>query len=77
MLKGDFSLDRVLHTFGHAIAMDQHWLTLYLEAHWRHHGQLDKPAPTRFWHHVPTIVDTAVDWAEEERLDTDARELAA
>ncbi len=60
--KGDFSLDRVLGTFGHAVAMDQHWLSLYLEAHWRDHGELAKSRETRFWNKVPAMLDAAADW---------------
>src|SRR5262245_56607810 len=68
--RGEFTQIEVMQTFGHAIAMDQHLIRIYLEAHWRHHQILDQPLKDRFWKNVPTIVENAASWKENSEKTT-------
>jgi len=68
--RGEFTQTEVMRTFGHAIAMDQHLIRIYLEAHWRYHKEYDKPSGSRFWSNVPTIVNDAVSWKAKSENKT-------
>jgi hypothetical protein len=58
-LNKEFMEEQVMETFSSAINMDSELITLYLEAHWKEHGELNKDLNSRFWKYVPAIVDKA------------------
>jgi hypothetical protein len=60
--RGEFTQTEVMRSIGHGIAMDQHLIRLYLDAHWDAHKEGDKALRDRFWSNVPTIVDQAASW---------------
>lgn len=70
LARGEFTQAEVMRIFGHALAMDQHLIRIYLEAHWRDHEEHEKPRESRFWGSVPTIVNDAVSWKANSEKNT-------
>lgn len=58
-LDKEFSEENIMERFSPAINMDSHLITLYLEAHWKEHNELNKEINARFWKYVPVIVEKA------------------
>jgi hypothetical protein len=59
---GEFTRDDVMRKFGDGIFMDKQLIDVYLDAHWRDHGELEKAPRDRFWHNVPDIVNAVESW---------------
>lgn len=59
---GEFTRDDVMRKFGDGIFMNKQLIDVYLDAHWRDHGELEKAPRNRFWSNVPDIVDVVESW---------------
>jgi hypothetical protein len=62
MKNGEFTRDDVMRKFGDGILMDKQLIDIYLNAHWRDHGELEKELRDRFWNNVPDVLLAVESW---------------
>ncbi|MFX0199645.1 MAG: hypothetical protein ACFFCW_26275 [Candidatus Hodarchaeota archaeon] len=58
----EFDLEEVMRKLGDGIFLDRPFIRIYLKAHWKAEGQLEKSEKDRFWNNVSKIVDAAESW---------------